>query len=47
MLPEAVASLSDQGRHVQFENERRRVELDRLPRPSAAGTRSGDQVSTQ
>ena len=36
MLPEAVAGLSDQGGHVQFENEGRGIERRTLPRRSIA-----------
>jgi hypothetical protein len=47
MLPETVTGLPDKGRQVQFENEGRRIELDRFSRRPAVCTRLGDKGITQ
>jgi hypothetical protein len=47
MLPETVTGLPDKGRQVQFENEGRRIELDRFSRRPAVCTPLGDKGITQ
>jgi len=47
MLSETVPGPPDEGRHLQFENEARRIERRVLPRRGATGAPPGSRATTR